>query len=85
MAQLTPLISTTQEGALFELLEQMKDSQAARILVAGSSLFKIIDSHQVSYRTAEGMDILTFSGSLQIESNPDGQGRSIQSAKIVWV
>lgn len=80
MAQLTPLLSTTQESALWELLTQMENTQAQKVLIGGSSIYKIIDNLQVNF----GSDTVAFSGSLQIESTQDTQGRTIVSAKVVW-
>ena len=76
MAQLTPLISTTQEGALLELFEQIKDTQAQKKANSSTAITILVD-----YTANLENDLLSFSGSLPITTSPDSQGRAILSAK----
>lgn len=81
MAVLTPIVSTDQESALLELLEQMNDEQNTRIAAGvAATVPKIIDDIKVDLKAG----VLTFSGSLKIETTPSA-GKSLMSVVVQWV
>lgn len=84
MAALIPLLSTTQEEALVELVEQIMDTQNLAIAAASGNTTTKIPEIVDNYRADLKAGSLTFGCTLGIFTTRDLTGKPIMGVKIVY-